>query len=111
MAVGKMRSVDVVLSGHLLGSFLPDQGTQARDGLTVSTHGCQIIITMPMRIKKSNLVVRIYETKDLYVFILTNISLTDWVFHCRKNSCLIPKTNSIKITNRRIEGRGRQCLK
>ena len=52
MAVGKMCSVDVVLSGHLLGSFLPDQGTQARDGLTVSTHGCQIIITMPMRIKK-----------------------------------------------------------
>ena len=53
MAVGKMCSVDVVLSGHLLGSFLPDQGTQARDGLTVSTHGCQIIITISMRIKKN----------------------------------------------------------
>ena len=51
MAVGKMCSVDVVLSGHLLGSFLPDQGTQARDGLTVSTHGCQIIITISMRKK------------------------------------------------------------
>ena len=51
--MGKMCSVDVVLSGHLLGSFLPDQGTQARDGLTVSTHGCQIIITMQMRIKNN----------------------------------------------------------